>query len=197
MTRAVFGLALVLFVASPAFRADEEYRKQREKEVARARVMIPRFAGLSATDQANEAPCVATKYDIGHVMHAAFKPRDKGGIGIGAKPDTVLPDSIELKIITLAKRTPAPAELAQEAAEIARMAAITRAVAELTRHWGPKQKNDPHDLKLWALYTDDMKRGADQLRQAARSREPDAVNEAATFLYDACINCHRLGVDDR
>jgi hypothetical protein len=196
MMRAIFGLAIVLLAAPTAFRADdedrkqrEEYRKQQAKDVAAARVMIQKLLEMCGQDQAREAPKLAKCFELGSVHHAAFKPRSKGGLGIGDKPGAIEPDSIELKIVALAKKAPDPERLAREAPDLIRAAEVTRAVAELTPYWA-RETSGARDREDWMRFSAEMKKGSEELIKAIKSGDPKAVHKAATNLNSACVNCH-------
>src|SRR5262245_25240999 len=53
---------------------------------------------VDLADGKGKADAIANKAELGDVMQA-FKPRSKGGIGIGPTPDGIKPDGIELKFI--------------------------------------------------------------------------------------------------
>jgi hypothetical protein len=189
---ALLALGLAGLAVSSSLRAADKDsdKKEKEKLIAAAREIITQTYGKSPDDQKKEAPELAKKYDIGHVMHAAFKPRDKGGLGIGAKPDAILPDSIELKIMALAKKAPTKAALTKEADDLVKAIEITRTIAEINTYWVPKKKEPGKDPKDWTKFNEDMKKGSEELIKALKSGDPAAVNKAATNLNSSCVNCH-------
>jgi soluble cytochrome b562 len=183
---ALLALAILGLTVSPG----HSQNKQKQKELADARAAIEKLAGMSPADQAKAAADFAKKVGIDIGMHAAFKPRDKGGIGVGPQGAGIIPDSIELKIMALAKKAPTKMAVAKEGQAIEKMAQITRAMAEATGQWAPKEKKPGKDPKDWAKYTEDMKKGAQELEKAAKSGDPDAIKNAASKVNSSCVECH-------
>src|SRR5262249_31351355 len=151
------GAALLLGVAllsAPARGADDE-----EKEVKAAAEAVKKLAGnLDAKDVEKQAADIAKKHDIEYVMHQ-FKPRNKGGLGIGEQPIPGMKDSIELAIIDFSgKKAPNAETIKQNQADLIKMAQITQAIAEINQHNKvPPGKANPGK---WKTYNNDMKAGA-------------------------------------
>jgi hypothetical protein len=115
----------------------------------------------------------------------AYKPRAKGGIGVGAKGE-----SIELKIIGLSKRALPKAEVGKQKGDLEQIAKISKAISEVTHHYTPKGKKPGKDPKDWTKYTDEMTKGAEELARAVKSGDARAIKTAATNLNASCTNCH-------
>jgi hypothetical protein len=130
---------------------------------------------------------IADKADLGDVMQA-FKPRSKGGIGIGPKPDSITPDSIELKFNNLGKKALAPAALAKEAKDIAKAADVTKAIGGVTLLYAEKEgKKSP---TKWKQFAEDMQKAAGELSAAAKKGDAAEIKKAAMKLNASCNDCH-------
>ena len=184
--RLTVGAALLLGVtllSSPA-RGDDE-----DKEVKAAAEAVKKLAGnLDAKDVDKQAAAIAQKHDIEYVMHQ-FKPRNKGGLGIGAAPIPGVKDSIELAIIDFSgKKGIDPNVLKQNQADLVKMAQVTRAIAEINQHNKvPPGKANPGK---WKTYNNDMKASAKDLEDAAKAGDPMKFKAAATKLNASCTGCH-------
>jgi hypothetical protein len=189
---ALLTLGLIGLVFSSGLRAADKDKDKKEKEklLAAARDIITATYGKDPVQQAKDAPELAKKYDIGNVMHAAFKPRDKGGLGVGPAANPVLPDSIELKIMALAKKAPTKQALAKDANDLVKAIEVTRTIAEINGYWVPKKREPGKDPKDWTKFNEEMKKGSEELIKAIKSGDPAAVNKAATNLNSSCVNCH-------
>jgi Cytochrome C' len=125
-------------------------------------------------------------------VESLMKPRRRGGLGIGPPTPNGNRDGIELKLIMLARRAPAQAELDAEAAELARAAAVTGAMADLLDAYAPEKKVGNKDPKDWKAQTDEMRAGAADLEAAAKAKDPKRVHTAAARLTASCTTCHEV-----
>jgi hypothetical protein len=173
------GLGL-LMVAAGQGADDEEQKVIQEAQQAVVQLMHAMDKGGDAKPQ---AAAIFAKYkdDLKAVM-TIFKPRDKGGLGVGPKAKG---DGIELKIISLGKRALAKADLAKQQSDLEQIARVSKAMAEVADQY-PQPKNQ----KMWTQFDEEMRKGADELMQAARSGDPKAVKTAANNLNASCTNCH-------
>src|SRR4051794_5272661 len=89
----LLAMAVALLAASSSQSADEDDKEQFKE----AQKVIARIASTRGGDR-QAAANAARKYTLEQVMHA-FKPRAKGGMGVGDTPGKVTPDGIEGKII--------------------------------------------------------------------------------------------------
>jgi len=125
------------------------------------------------------------------IMHS-YKPADKKGIGFvqlknGQKPKAG--DGIELKFLDLGKRV-SKMNLANEKADLIRMAYINLAIAELTIHYAPEKLNKGKGPKEWKQYTEEMKTATNKFLEAVKSGDPAKVKAAANDVSGSCNNCH-------
>jgi cytochrome c556 len=132
---------------------------------------------------------IAGKADLGEVMQA-FKPRSKGGLGIGPTADAIKPDGIEQKLIDLgkSKKGLSKGDLAKQADALARAAEATKAIGEITILYADKEgKKNP---TKWKQLAGDMKKAADDLSAAAHKADADAIKKAVNKLNASCNDCH-------
>jgi hypothetical protein len=128
-------------------------------------------------------------------MRAAFKPRNKGGVGVGAKaPPGDVKDSVELAIIDMATRrnNPGPTVLDKNNADMIKLVEFTQAIAEINHYYKPttaKPKKNPAD---WQRLNDDMKASSKELLDAVKAKDQKKVTEAAKKLNASCTECHSI-----
>jgi hypothetical protein len=123
-----------------------------------------------------------------------MKLRRVGGLGVGPAPGAgpAHIDGIELKVISLNSNVPTPAELDAQAADLARAAAVTAAMAELLDVYAPAKKVGDKDPKFWKSRTDEMRAGASDLETAAKAKDAKRVRAAAVRLFKSCSECHEV-----
>lgn len=126
---------------------------------------------------------------LGDVMHL-FKPRPKGGIGVGAAPGGITPDGIEFKIQAMSKRALPAASLAKNKAALQKMADQIQAISEVTKLYVPKEKKAGKDPANWKKYAGEMEKGSKDLRDAIKGGNAGQAKKAATDINAACNNCH-------
>ena len=129
--------------------------------------------------------------DLEPIMYV-YKPRKKGGLGMGKDGD-----SIEIvigkigdpksKVWTAKKRLDTRKELA-------RVAELSRAVAEVTDAYAKQYKDNNGAGKVnpaeWKEFADKMRQGADELSKAAKGDDADKIQKAANNLSASCTDCH-------
>jgi len=130
---------------------------------------------------------IKKKYELEEVMKV-YKPRDKGGLGIGPKGKA---DGIEIKSISLGK-TPLPeAQLKKEAADLIRMGQVHAAVAGITQLYPvPKATKPGKGAKDWKDYAEQMKKSSFDLAKAVKAGNAKDVQKAANNMNNACNSCH-------
>jgi hypothetical protein len=135
-----------------------------------------------------DAAAIANKAELGDVMQA-FKPRAKGGLGVGPAANPVKPDGIEQKFIDLGKRKPlSKPDLAKQKDAIAQAADASRAIADVTLLYADKEgKKNP---TKWKQYVEAMRKSSEELAAAARKGDAEAVKKASTNLNASCTDCH-------
>jgi hypothetical protein len=178
-------IAVVIYLAVDS-RADD--KEDAAKEVAAAKEAVLKWVDKPGT--ADDAKALAKKHTTERVMHL-FKPRDKNGIGVGAKPyGAPIKDSIELTIIDLAKddkKLPTKDIVSKLGPDIVTLAKQTQAIAEINAYQAPAPMGAKQPA-LWKQLNDDMKAGAADM--IAKSTDPVAVKAAAMKINNACVKCH-------
>jgi soluble cytochrome b562 len=184
----VLALGIWCAAASRGFSADDEEDAKAVKDAQQGILKLMDMNGNAAKTEAKAIADKARKAAGGgdeglkYVMRA-FKPKAKGGIGVGAKGE-----SIELKIIALSKRV--SGEAAKRKNDLEKIAGVSKAIGEVTHYYPPKTKKAGKDPKDWTKYTDDMIKGSDELAKAAKSGNAREIKTAATNLNASCTNCH-------
>lgn len=185
---AVLAAGIWCAAVTPGFSADDED----DAAVKEAQKGLLKLIGMNGAAAKTEAKTIAEKArkaaggdeGLKFVMRA-YKPRAKGGIGVGAKGE-----SIELKIISLGKRKLPAADVGKQKQDLEQIASVSKAIAEVTHYYTPNTRKAGKDPKDWTKFTEEMTKGADELTKAAKSGSPDAIKKAATNLNASCTNCH-------
>jgi cytochrome c556 len=144
---------------------------------------------LKLVEGKGSAEEIAKKAELGDVMQA-FKPRSKGGLGIGPTPDAIKPDGIEQKLIDLgkSKRGLTKADLAKQGDALARAAEATKAISDVALFYADKDgKKNP---TKWKQFAGDMKKSAEDLATAAHKSDADAIKKSVNKLNASCNDCH-------
>ena len=185
--RWVVSAALALgigLLAVSAGRSDDDEEEAKATKAARDAV-LDLVSKMAKGNVDKEAAAIAKKHDIEYVMRQ-FKPRDKGGLGVGPVKKG---DGIELKILSLEKTKLSPMELKKQAEDLIKMAQVTQGIATVSQHYPPpkKMKADP---KNWKKYFDETKKQSQELIKAVKANDPTQVKKVASKLNDSCLNCH-------
>ncbi|HKI32136.1 MAG TPA: cytochrome c [Gemmataceae bacterium] len=122
-------------------------------------------------------------------VESLWGPRRRGGLGFGS---LAARDGLEIKLITLTRKPLPAATLAAEAAELARAASITAAMATLLDEYAPIKKVGNKDPMDWKAATDAMRAGAGELEEAAKAGDATGVKAAAIKVFTSCNNCHSV-----
>jgi hypothetical protein len=185
------ALAFCLAVAPPSRSADDDDDKEDIKEAQKATEKLKGLIDAIADGKANAVPALAKalndKTDLKHIMWAAYKPRDKAGIGVGGKGDA---DGIEVKLMDLGKKPLMAAQLKAQSADLIRMAQVAQAMNEIAELNTPTKNVGKKLIIDWTKFNTAQKNGANVLINAVNKNDPKAVQTAATNLYSSCTNCH-------
>ena len=189
---AVLALALCGVTVNVG-RGDDDDDKLKEAVAAAKVVIIKNLSGVDGP--------AAMKLAKDHKMEATmklFKPKSKGGIGVGSLTSAGHKDSIELLIRDYALKSPTKAEVTKNADDLLKAAQATAVIAELTPHWGPaKDLPGGKTQAKWKALTKDMKEGSADLVAAAKAKDDKAVATAAQKLNSSCAECHKIFRDDK
>jgi hypothetical protein len=161
-----------------------------DKETAEAVRKIAKAVAQNKTDDAKkQAAELKKKKELGDVMNM-FKLRTKGGLGIGPKAGAVTPDGIEAKVGALAKKKLTAAEAKNQAPDLEQMADDIAAISHVGDANTPTKKDAEKDPNKWTKWMDEMRKGSQDLKKAAKAKDPNAIREAAKKTNDSCSNCH-------
>jgi hypothetical protein len=185
---AVLAMGIWCAAASPGLSADDEEDTKAVQEAQAALKKLVNMNGDAAKTQAKAIADASRKAAGGgdeglKFVMRAYKPKAKGGIGVGPKGE-----SIELKIIGLSKRV--SGEAAKQKEDLELIAGISKAISEVTHYYTPKGKKPGKDPKDWTKFTDEMTKGSEELAKAAKSGNAREIKTAATNLNASCTNCH-------
>ncbi len=190
----LFAAALAgLFLASARGRDDDDEKIEKEKRMkaAAAQVDVLKLLanlGGKEDDVKKQAKDVAAKHELPAVM-AQFKPRDKGGVGVG-QPGAFPFDSVELELLFISQKGLTANQLATQKADLRKMADVTLAVSYATPSYAPKVDEDGKPIKDWMRLSGDMNRQSKDLVAAIKGGNPMTVQSAARALNNTCESCH-------
>jgi hypothetical protein len=190
-------LALGGLVLAPARgRDDDKEEKEKMMKTAAAKEELLKLvgaidAGAKDDEIGKQAGAIGKMHEIGPVMNQ-MKPREKGGLGIGDKPDAILPDAIELKLIALGnpKKLISKADLTAQQADLVKMAEVSLAISHVAPIYAEGEGRKGAEVKEWNKYCEDMQKGSRTLIDAIKSGDPKKVQDASNRLNGSCNSCH-------
>lgn len=202
VARALAGAAAVLlalgclFLAPARGRDDDKEEKEKAIKTAAAKEVLLKLVGAidggaKEDDVAKQAAAIGKMHEIGPVMNQ-FKPREKGGLGIGDKPDAILPDAIELKFIALGnpKKMISKGDLTAQQADLVKAAEVSLAISHVAPSYAAGEGRKGAEVKEWNKDCEDMRKGSQTLIDAIKTGEPKKVQDAANRLNGSCNACH-------
>jgi soluble cytochrome b562 len=188
---AVAAALPMMFLASALGRDDDKEEKEKLQKTAAAQVDVLKLVdalGGKEDDVQKQAEEIARKHEIAFVMNQ-FKPRDKGGVGVG-KPGAFVFDGIEQELLAIGKKPLTPDKAAAQKADLHRMAQVMLAVAYIAPSYCPKTDEPGKPIKDWMRLADDMKKQSKELAEAIQNGDPKTVKTAAARLNRTCETCH-------
>jgi len=177
-------VALALVVCSANQAADDE--KEETKAAQKAIVELAKDADSGNVD-AKKAAEIKKKYEDLLTVMNIYKPRDKGGLGVGPAGKG---DGIELKLIALGKKAPSKMSLEKEQKDLMMMARVNLAMSEITKHYAPTKPKGGKGAKEWNEYNSEMKKATMQFIEAVKKTDGPSVKKAAENINNACNSCH-------
>lgn len=121
-----------------------------------------------------------------------FKPRKKGGFGMGDKPGSVNPDGIEQMLLKIARDAPTAGALKKDGEALEQMGYRIAALGMLAKAKGPPQVGGNKTLKDWTTWASDAVDGGLAVAAAAKAKGAQDVKSAASKLNSACNSCHTV-----
>jgi len=191
------ALGLCLWTASVTRSADDDDDAMDIKEAGKATEGLKKLIDLIDKDKdkneiAKAAEDLDKKTDLKHIMWAAYKPREKGGLGVGDKDDKIKPDGIEAKLINMFKREMPAEQLKKEGPALIKMAETAKAMAEIAELHTPTMNMPKKPIADWKKFNKAQKDAAGDLIDAVNKNKPDKVQDAVKNLYSSCTNCHSV-----
>ncbi len=179
---AVGALALGVSLLAVARGRDKD-EDDKLKAAAAAAPDVNKLADAAADPAAlkKAAAAIAAKDELLPIMWA-FKPQAKGGLVAG--------QGIELKLIGLGKKALPASALAAQAAELKRMAEISRGIAEVTPDYASKFTKSPKEASQWKGYAEEMKKASDEMLAAVKANNPKSIKDAVNHVNASCNDCH-------
>jgi hypothetical protein len=193
--RLSLALAVLSLCLPLTARGADDVSDEKKAVAAAGRDVVGLLPYLDDADVRGRGEQIGKKHELEYVSYA-FKPRTRGGLGVGAcgRPVPGLRDGIgiELTIIELARPGKAvpPALLGPNKNDLIHLARTTEAVAEITYAYTPKRGMPGKDPSAWVKSTDDMKQASRDLAAAADAGDARAIKVAAVRLNNACNDCH-------
>jgi hypothetical protein len=187
----VLGAGLFMALSGDSSSQDKKPSKEK-KQNKEAREAVLRMADLVERKDfmalKQQADGVAKSIEgLDDVMNL-LKLRSRGGLGIGDTPGAVAPDGMEAKVVNMAKRPLAPAQLAKESKDLVRLAYVNAAIAQISE--ARTDVDGKMDPKAWQKWSIDMRQSAIELADAAQAMDPARVKAAAKKMNTSCTDCH-------
>ncbi|HEY7308254.1 MAG TPA: cytochrome c [Gemmataceae bacterium] len=169
-----------------AYSADDDDDKKLNKEAQEAVIKLMESVKGKKGDVKAQAEAMKKKFEELKPIMWVYKPRKKGGIGFGKDGD-----DIEQTIGKVGSRTAkgmTPAKIKAMKDDLIKSAEITKAISEVTDLYAGQYAKK--DAAKWKGYTKEMRKGADDLIEAANGGNVDQIKKAANNLSASCTNCH-------
>ena len=81
-------------------------------------------------------------------------------------------------------------DLADQQADLQKMAEVSLAIAEVAPHYAPKTDEAGMPIKDWLKFSADMKMQSKDLIDAIKGGNPKTVHDKANILNGSCDACH-------
>ncbi|MSQ94401.1 MAG: hypothetical protein EXR98_07575 [Gemmataceae bacterium] len=131
--------------------------------------------------------------ELPDLMHM-FRPRNKGGLGIGEKPmANPTKDGLEVYLRDLARDVPATIAKQSEALETSGY--WIAAMAELGHAKAPTKNMGKKTIKAWTDGMTDMRAAGIAFAKAATTKGAQEIKTAAAKVNATCNNCHSVFKD--
>jgi polyhydroxyalkanoate synthesis regulator phasin len=181
-TAALLGLG---FWTLTALSADDD-----EKKAAQEAVLKLVDAINKGGDVKGQIAAITQKFDELEPIMWVYKPKKKGGIGMGRGGE----DDIELTLGKLGSPTGkaklTPKKLADLKDDLIKVGELSKAIALISEQDKYVQNYGKKGPAKWKSYTKEMKKGGEELIQAVRGGDINKVKTAANNLSASCTNCH-------
>jgi len=182
----LLALGVVITLAGRSTGGEEKYKKS----VLKIAAAIEK--GNSAAAQAEAKALAKSLKDFDEIedVMSVFKLREKNGIGVGTKPNAIVPDGVELKLLAIARDAPGQATVNKEAEALEKMSYVIAAVAEVAIARPPDKDDGKKKKKDFIRWAKQMREAAPGLAAAAKSKSPAEIQKAAAKINSVCTSCH-------
>jgi cytochrome c556 len=175
-----------------AYSADDDEEKVRQ-EAQKAVLKLMDSVNGNKGDVKAQVEAIRKKFDMWEPVMWVYKKKSKGGIGMGKGGE----DDIEKTIGKVGSKTAkgmTPAKIKAMKGDLVKAGQISRAIAEVAPLYAKDYaKKNP---AKWKEYTKEMKKGADELIEAAKGDDVAKIKKAANNLSSSCLSCHGDFRDD-
>jgi hypothetical protein len=166
--------------------AEDEEKKAAQEAVLK---LVDAMNGKGGDVKAQIA-AITEKFDELEPIMWVYKPRNKGGVGMGKNGA----DDIELTLGKIgnpkAKAKLTAKKLAEWKDDLIKAGELSKAVAAIAEQDKYTQQYGKKDAAKWKNYTKDMKKGGEALIKAVQQGSVLQVIKAANDLSASCTNCH-------
>jgi Cytochrome C' len=151
-----------------------------------------------ALEKGNEADAkkhaeeIAKGHDLEDVMNlmSLRRPNVKKPVfGFESASTPKNQDGIEAKVTALSKKVD-PQKVSGESEALFQMAYRIKAISQVAQAKVPEKDEGAKKRKDWIEWAGDMQKSAQDLADAAKSKDAEAVHKAAKKLNSTCNNCH-------
>jgi len=182
----LLALGVVITLAGRSTGGEEKYKKS----VLKIAAAIEKGDSAAAKAEAKALAKSLKDFDEIEDVMAVFKLRDKNGIGVGTKPNAIVPDGIELKLLAIGRDAPSQNAVNKEAEALEKMSYVIAAVAEVAIARPPDKDEGKKKKKDFIRWAKEMREAAPGLAAAAKSKSPAEIQKAAAKINSVCTSCH-------
>ncbi|HTU23258.1 MAG TPA: cytochrome c [Gemmataceae bacterium] len=171
-----------------ALSADDEDEKKAIAEAQKAVLKLVDSMNGKGGDVKGQIAAIKKKFEELKPIMMVYKPRKKGGIGMGKDSE----DDIEQTIGKMGgpKYKMTPKKLADMKADLIMAGELSKAIAEIAGQDQYAKQYAKKDAAKWKGYIKEMKKGSDELIAAVKGGNAAKVKTAANNLSASCTSCH-------
>ena len=170
---------------------DDDDDKKANKEAQESVVKLIEEMNGKKGNVKNQTKAMRKKFDEVKPIMWVYKPRKKGGLGIGKDGDDI-EQTLNKVGNPKAKGWTAKKRLDMRR-DLAKAAELSRAIAEVTDlyadHYKDTNTGKPNPAK-WKEFNEKMRQAADELSKASKGDDAVKIQKASANLYSSCSDCH-------
>lgn len=171
-----------------ALSADDDDEKKANAEAQKAVLQLVKSMNGQGGNVKGQLDAITKKFEELKPLMWVYKPRKKGGIGMG--PGGA--DDIEITIGKMGgpKFRMTPKKLAEMKEDLIKAGELSKAVAEIAGQDKYAKQYAKKDAAKWKGYAKDMKKSSEDLIKAVKGGNAAQVKKAANDLSASCTSCH-------